>query len=726
MSPRRVLMALAGTLTAIQWPPDAGAQSVLPRNGTVVSGQVGIGVPSANALTVTQSSSRAIVNWGSFSVGQPDSVVFVQPDASAAILNRVTGSAPSTIAGQITGNGQVFLVNPNGIAITPSGTVQVGGGFVASTLDIANADFNAGRLTCTGSGASAAVSNAGTISAARGGFVGLIGGTVANAGSISVPLGKVGLGSGEQATLDPTGDGFLQVALPTAATAANGGALVDVAGRVRAAGGRIEIKAATAQQAVRDAVNVSGSLSARSVSGRSGSIVLDGGAGGDVTISGKLSVSGAKRAPGGTIIATGRNLTLTPGARLDASGTKGGTILIGGDLRGGLDPAMKLVPAPVQTAQTTTIAQGAEINASGTTGAGGNVVVWSDAFTSFHGTINANGSGSGAGGAVEVSSHGVLDYAGMVDVRAVSGRTGTLMLDPFDVTISNGADTNISNSGNTFSPTGNSSILSVTSLQNALATANVTVNTGSGGAQNGDITVANAVTWASGNTLTLSAARDIVINAGISTTGGGTLTLTAGRNVDVNSNITASSGTLNVNLTASASAGSINVTGATINTNGGNLIASATQNGSTDAITLSNATLSVGGGTGTLTGTASSGNGVTFSGASMATAGIGGSLSINGSSSSGYGVNFSSSASLTTSGNISVSGVTSSAGMNFAGGDVLTVSSGSLSANGTATSGAAVGVQFNGATALTNSGGALAITGTGTSNGVFSSTRARA
>jgi hypothetical protein len=112
MSPRRVLMALAGTLTAIQWPPDAGAQSVLPRNGTVVSGQVGIGVPSANALTVTQSSSRAIVNWGSFSVGQPDSVVFVQPDASAAILNRVTGSAPSTIAGQITGNGQVFLVNP--------------------------------------------------------------------------------------------------------------------------------------------------------------------------------------------------------------------------------------------------------------------------------------------------------------------------------------------------------------------------------------------------------------------------------------------------------------------------------------------------------------------------------------------------------------------------------------------------------------------------------------
>jgi len=51
----------------------------------------------------------------------------------------------------------------------------------------------------------------------RGGYAALIGGTVSNSGSISVPLGKVALGSGEKATLDFSGDGFLQVAMPTAA-----------------------------------------------------------------------------------------------------------------------------------------------------------------------------------------------------------------------------------------------------------------------------------------------------------------------------------------------------------------------------------------------------------------------------------------------------------------------------------------------------------------------------
>jgi len=114
----------------------------LPQGANIVSGRVDIGATSPSSLSVVQSSQRAIVNWQSFSVGQNQSVNFIQPGASSAILNRVTGSTASTIAGQITGNGQVFLINPNGIAITSTGSVQVGGGFVASTLDIQNDDFN--------------------------------------------------------------------------------------------------------------------------------------------------------------------------------------------------------------------------------------------------------------------------------------------------------------------------------------------------------------------------------------------------------------------------------------------------------------------------------------------------------------------------------------------------------------------------------------------------------
>ena len=504
----------------------AHAQAVLPQGGTVASGQVKIGTPTGNSLTINQGSSKAIVDWNSFSVGGNASVNFVQPNSSAAILNRVTGSTPSTIAGQINANGQVFLVNPNGIAITPTGSVQVGGGFVASTLDIGNADFNAGRLNFTGRGASAAVSNAGSISGAPGSFVGLIGGSVSNSGIISVPLGKVGLGAGEKVTLDPTGDGFLQVTVPTGATTANGQALIDVAGRIRASGGSVVIKAATAQQAVRDVVNVSGSVSARSVRGRTGNIVLGGGSG-MVTVSGRLAANGGTRSRGGTVVVTGGKVALTSTAKVTANGSSGGTVLIGGDVRGGTDPSVKLVNAPVSTAQTTSIAQGATISANGTSADGGNVVVWSDTQTDFRGSIAATGGSAGKGGAVEVSSHGVLGFRGGVDVTATSGKTGTLLLDPFDVTISAGSDTNISNFANIYSPTGNSSVLSVTTLQTALATANITVITGFSGSQSGNITVADALTWSSSNSLTLTAAGAIAINAPI-TASSGALTLSAG------------------------------------------------------------------------------------------------------------------------------------------------------------------------------------------------------
>ena len=685
-SARRIGTAvLLGGTSLLALTAPAAAQAVLPQGASVASGQVRIGAPSGNALTINQSSSRAVVDWNSFSVGANASVSFVQPGAGSAILNRVTGTTSSTIAGQITANGQVFLVNPNGIAITPTGSVQVGGGFVASTLDISNADFNAGNLNFSGRGASSAVVNAGTIRAAPGSFVGLIGGSVASSGTISVPLGKVGLGAGEKATLNPSGDGFLQVALPSSATTAKGQALIDVAGRIKAAGGSVEIKAATARQAVRDVVNISGTVSARSVSGRRGRIVLDGGDGGEVVVSGRIAADGGKTNKAGTVVVTGNKVTLASTAKVSADGAVGGTVLIGGDQHGGDDPASKLASAPVRTADTTSIAQGATVSANGSSGDGGNVVVWSDSQTDFRGSISATGNGAGHGGAVEVSSHGLLGFAGTVDVTAARGKTGTLLLDPYDVTISNGADSNMTSSGNNFSASGNSSVLSVATLQAALLTANVTVDTGSSGTQNGDITVANAVTWASGNSLTLNAAGAISINAPITATSGGSLSL--------------SGATISVNSTAI--------------TLGGSLTANATASGAVTAVTLNNAAISVGGGASTITGSAVSGSAIALLGSSSFSATTGGSLSMSGTSSSNNGVTFGNGSSVTTSGDVSLAGTSNSAvGVYFLGGNAVTDNSGNASISGTSSSNQ--GVWFNsGANTFANAGsGTLTLTGT--------------
>ena len=309
-----------------------GAQNALPTGGHVVAGSATIAAPVGNTLTINQNSNRAVVNWNTFSVGQPNVVDFVQPNRSAAILNRVTGNTPSTIAGQIAANGQVYLVNPNGIAITPSGNVQVGGGFVASsTLGITDSNFMAGNLAFTGNGASARVSNAGSIGVGQGGYAALLGGTAANSGTISVPLGKVALGSGEAATLDLNGGGFLQVAVPTGATTAKGQALVSNSGRIAAAGGTIELKAATVAGAIRNAVNLSGVAAAQSVAGHDGAITLGGGPGGAVNVRGTLDASAAPASGGngGAITVDGARVRIGHRAVVNASGAKGGTVLVG-------------------------------------------------------------------------------------------------------------------------------------------------------------------------------------------------------------------------------------------------------------------------------------------------------------------------------------------------------------------------------------------------------------
>jgi filamentous hemagglutinin family protein len=485
--------------------PGLSYAQTLPTGGSVAAGSVAIAQSSATHMNITQSSQSAVVNWQGFSVGQGSSVNFAQPNGSSAILNRVTGSASSTIGGSITANGQVYLVNPNGIAITSTGTVNAGGGFVASTLGISDADFMSGKRTFTGNGASAAVRNDGKITVASGGYAALIGGTVSNSGRIRVPLGKVGLGSGEQATLDFAGDGFLQVAMPTAAGGT--GALIRNSGSIRANGGSVIISAATAREAARSAINISGLVQARSIGGHSGSIVIGGGAGGKVKITGRVIATSPHDA-GGSITVTGKDIKLK-GAVVDASGaTGGGNINIGGGRQG---------TGPLQHADTTTIDAATTIKADARqTGNGGNVVVWSDLGTKFAGTISAEGGNvSGNGGEAEVSGKAKLAYRGFTDLSAAHGSFGNLL-------ISTAANVNVGH--------GDDSAINVGTLQHALAGANVTVSTDApdpAGTQAGDITVAKAVTWSSGNKLTLSAYHNVAVNGDLTGGSGAAVVLRA-------------------------------------------------------------------------------------------------------------------------------------------------------------------------------------------------------
>jgi filamentous hemagglutinin family protein len=82
----------------------------LPQGGVVTQGAALIQQESPTKLNIHQSSDRAIINWHSFSIGAPEWVNFQQPSSTSATLNRVTGNTPSSIAGKLTANGQIFLI----------------------------------------------------------------------------------------------------------------------------------------------------------------------------------------------------------------------------------------------------------------------------------------------------------------------------------------------------------------------------------------------------------------------------------------------------------------------------------------------------------------------------------------------------------------------------------------------------------------------------------------
>ena len=120
------------------------ALAQVPSGATVRAGSVSFAAPAASQVVITQSSARAVIDWRTFSIGAGNSVQFIQPNASAIALNRVTGSQASLLQGSLSANGQVWLLNPNGVFIGAGGQIT-SAGFLATTRALSDSDFLAGR-----------------------------------------------------------------------------------------------------------------------------------------------------------------------------------------------------------------------------------------------------------------------------------------------------------------------------------------------------------------------------------------------------------------------------------------------------------------------------------------------------------------------------------------------------------------------------------------------------
>lgn len=590
-----------------------GTQAALaePHGGVIVGGSGSI-AGSNGQQVVTQHSSRLAIDWQGFSLAPGERTEFRQPDAASVALNRVVGGAPSEIHGHIVANGQVFLVNPNGVLFGRGAQVDVGG-VVASTLDLSTQDFMAGRATFTDTGRDGRVVNEGALRADDGGYVALIGRQVVNAGRIEAPGGTIALAAGEQVSLKFDTHSLVDLSVDRATL----DALVENRAALQANGGTVLLSARARDALLDTVVNNTGVIEANTV-GKVGGVVRLGATDGVVTSSGTLAARGDDAGEqGGSVEITGQRIALTDAAVVDATGDAGGgSVHVGGSEQG---------RGPLPNSEDVFVGAATRIDASARTqGAGGRVVVYADDTARMHGHIAATGGAQGGdGGFVETSGKQALDLTAMPLVTAAAGAPGTWLIDPLNIVISATANQCVGLAGCVNGPNWTSSASGATLGANLITGAlnagqNVTITTGAGGTEAGDITLLGSPTiqksaGATDVTLTLSAHNDIGLTAPVAqsggaavgrlnvvlradsdnnglgnvairsaiSTGGGTLTAT-GQNVTVLSNLT-TSGTARrdggaINLTATPT-GVLNISGGAMAASGGTSTGAGTNGG---------------------------------------------------------------------------------------------------------------------------------------------------
>ncbi|OYU91219.1 MAG: hypothetical protein CFE29_07745 [Bradyrhizobiaceae bacterium PARB1] len=207
-------------------PNGIGAGGLLPN---MPAGWNGANTPTQSVdgagqtqVNIRQTTQQAILNWQSFNVGARTTLTFDQQgNGNWTVLNRVAaGVGPSQILGNIKADGQMLVINRNGIIFGGNSQVNVGS-LVASSADLdpdhfrANGIFSkqvngnyvpnftaAGGKVVVEAGASIATHAPSSVTSG-GGFVLMIGSEVSNAGEIETRNGQTILAAGDHFALRP-------------------------------------------------------------------------------------------------------------------------------------------------------------------------------------------------------------------------------------------------------------------------------------------------------------------------------------------------------------------------------------------------------------------------------------------------------------------------------------------------------------------------------------------
>lgn len=533
LSLRKLLLSalVAAPLATLPSPLWALPANQTALNNVIVSKSDGVTATSTSAtrVDIASTANNSVVVWTEFgsganTIGATDTVNFALPSASASILNRVSSSGAafaSLIEGSLLSNGNIVILNPNGVTIGASGIVsanslristQAATDFTTDAFFLSNGELNFAP-TATEAGNAKISAGAVITAASNTGNVWVTAKNVEIAGTINA--NNVAVNTVNNGSVILASDGNLTVGHPLSAAAT---VSVTTTGT-----GTITVGNATLNSGV--AVN-GPSVSLRTANGiitQVGNGTLTIGPGG--TANSTLTTNSGTGATTLTRVANNGGNTLTvsaTGAAVNVTASSG-TMAIGGTMTGGLTAATSAGDLIVNASTVT--------GAANLTAGAGNIVVGTGDLNATTGISLTADAGRNVSVRGKTTAGGItFTNAGNVTLGDVSitgtAATAVSQITANNISVTTAAD--ITQSGTQTATGGNVSFTStagnITLSQNVTAanlaananqkltvsgavngTPNVTLTAGTALAVEGALTASNSLT-ATAATITQTAA----------------------------------------------------------------------------------------------------------------------------------------------------------------------------------------------------------------------------
>lgn len=510
-------------------------QSVaLPTNEVVISGNAEF-QHQQDALNVIQTSDFLHTQFDSFDIASDESVHFQQQSMQSIAINQVLNADPTHIAGQLSANGQLFILAPGGLVIHDGASIEAAS-FFTSTLKAGS--INANEIHLSQSDSAHGIINNGNISIQGGGSLQLLSNQIINNGNLSNANGDTHLNVANRALVRFSGELF---AVEVDESVLNG--VIQNNGMITANGGNIQLNALVKEQIHEQVIHNQGEIIATSVWQEGGDIYI-GSNEGDMENHGLIE----------SVASTDHNQT----AHIQINSER---IANFGTIKNNASGIGHAGSIELHADKTVVLLADSLIQANGdVSGDGGNIKVFSPDTALFRegARIEAEaGFQLGNGGFVDVSGWEQIEINGLVSTLSLNGDNGEFLIDPYNVTISSAADSNTGFVTDTYTPSGTPSVINVGTLITNLQSGNVTVVTTGAGGESGNITVANAINLdgTHGNILQFNADGNIFVNANIKDQATGSadftsLGFTAGGNINIADGIEVNSGGGTISMAA--------------------------------------------------------------------------------------------------------------------------------------------------------------------------------